>query len=203
MLLLPLPGAAGETSRFDASIGYQNWTDAGDLETDFGGSFDSGGFALEFSYHTTFNTNKPTGLLWGFTMGLMGHDSNISGLNAGEDLDLTGYYLNPSLKWILQNTADRAVFLDLGVGYYHISIDEYSSECYWDCYAWEYYDDNSFGGFVGLRADFVIGRWNRMNLTTGIKAHFVDFGSPAEINSQSELGGTIWQVYVGVATSGF
>jgi len=210
LLLLPLvsqaQSAGKRTLRLDGTIGFQNWSDAGDLRTQSGGafgtggSFDSGGFILEFNIHTAGSAYKSSNFLWGGTLGVFGHDSNIRGFFRYQDLQLSGIYLTPSVKWVLQDTRDRGVYLDLGAGYYSVSINEYDDYCYWTCSSWEYYDDDGFGGFVGLSADFDVGRPGGAHLTTGIKAHFVDFDTPFEIGSQSELGGTIVQFQIGVAT---
>jgi len=198
------PGSQKRILRFDAKIGFQDWSDAGDVRSDFNspfnGSFDSGGFNFEFNVHTAGSAYQSSRLLWGGTFGVMGHDSNIRGFFEFEDLQLSGFYLTPSVKWALQDSTDRSIYLDLGAGYYAVSIDEYDDTCYWVCDAWEYYDDDGFGGFVGISADFDVGRRGGIHVTTGIKAHFVDFDAPFEIGSQSELGGTIWQFQVGVAT---
>ena len=204
LLLVPSFSSAEEgVRRFEANSGLQEWSDAGDLQNDSGSSFDSGGISLELSLHTTGYTDKPTDWMLGLTLGVMAHDGDINGPVGGDDLDLSTYYLAPSLRWILSNTPARTVFLDIGAGYYKLSIDEYGVECFLDCYIYTYHDDGSFGGFAGLRADFDMPLWDRVNLTASIRAHFVDFEAPTAISANSNLGGAIWQLHFGVATNGF
>jgi hypothetical protein len=210
MLMSPIIAEAGfgapppqqSNLRFDFALGLQNWSEAGDIRNN-AGDFDSGGFGFELNLHTAGRAYQSPTLLWGGTLGVAGYDSNIQGLFSpfSDDLQLSMVYITPSVKWIVRDTRDTRIYLDLGAGYYAVSIDEYDNYCYyWGCGSINYYDDDAFGGFVGLSADFDIGRPGGAHLTTGIKAHFVDFDAPFEIASPSALDGTIVQFQVGIAT---
>ncbi len=194
--------AQQRTLRLDFNIGLQNWSEAGDIRNN-AGDFDSNGFALEFNIHTAGRAYQSPTLLWGATFGISGYDSNIRGLFGpfSDDLQLSTFYLTPSLKWIVSDTRDNQIYVDAGAGYYSVSIDEYDNYCYyWSCGSINYYDDDGFGGFVGLSTDFDIGRRGGARLTTGIRAHFVDFNAPLEIASESDLDGTILQFQIGIST---
>jgi hypothetical protein len=186
-------------------LGWHDWSDAGDIEVApafIGEDFDSGGFNIEFSFHGPFPGSNSRRLMWGVTTGIMGNDSDVRGFFGGQDLQLGTVYIAPSIKYKLRDTTAQRIYLDFGVGYYAASIDEYDSYCYYWCYSTEYWDDNSFGGFVGLSADFDVGQPRGGYLNIGIKVHDVQFSAPTEIGSPDDIGGPIVQFQVGMGFGG-
>ena len=193
-----IPTSRDRTPHFAIVIGAQRWSDAGDIQPDLGGEFDSEGVNLEVSWHAPIRSLYSQRLFWGFTTGLMGHDSNVIGVVEFEDLQLGAIYLTPSVKYMLHDSPSQRIFLDLGAGYYAAAIDEYEDYCYYYCDVFEYYDDSSFGGFVGIAADFDVGQPGGAYLQLGAKVHSADFRAPTDIGSNTALDGPIYQFQFGV-----
>ncbi|MEQ1801940.1 MAG: outer membrane beta-barrel protein [Gammaproteobacteria bacterium] len=210
LLLLPLlacsataaaqAGEPGGTIRAAATMGIDNWSDLGDVQPFLGGSFDDTGFGLDLGVHWLVGRTGPADVLLGFNLGGFFHDSNVRGIEEGEDLAASVVYLAPSVKFAFGSPGGRRLYVDAGIGYYGAAIDEMESDCYFGCDSYEYYDDDTLGGYAGLSADFPLGaRMGGVRLTTGFAVHFVDFDSPVELDGASSLDGPIYAFQVGLA----
>jgi hypothetical protein len=186
-------------------FGYQDWSDVGDIQTSPafpGEDFDSGGFNIEFSFHGPTPGFDSGRLMWGITTGIIGNESDVRGVYGGDELQLGMVYITPSIKFKLRDTRGQRIYLDFGAGFYAASIDEYDSYCYYWCYSTEYWDDDAFGGFIGLSADFDVGRPRGGYLNIGVKVHDVELSAPTEIGATENIGGPIVQFQVGMGFGG-
>lgn len=206
-VLAAWPGGAGaqvadaaDRGRVSATFGLALWSELGDVQALSGGDFDEAGFAVDLAFHWPVGQIGSATMLAGANLGGVFHGSNIRGLEEGEDLEASALYLTPSLKLAFGKPGERRFYLDAGAGYYAASIDELEDDCFFSCDVYEYYDDDTFGGYVGLGADFPFGgRSGSFRLATSIQAHFVDFDDPFELDGSATLGGPIYTLQIGVA----
>ena len=188
-----------ERGRFAATFGAGLWPDLGDVRPFLGGSFDEAGFAFDLAFHWPVGHLGPATVLAGGNIGGSFHDSNVPGVEEGEDLTATAVYLTPSLKLAFGRPGQNQLYLDAGVGYYNAAIDEQEDGCFFSCNIYEYYDDGAIGGYVGLSADFPFGNGIRgFRLTTSVQVHFVNLEDPVELDNDAVLGGPIYTLQAGV-----
>jgi hypothetical protein len=194
------PAEAPERGRIAATFGLGLWPDVDDIQPFLGGSFDEAGFAFDLAFHWPIGHLGPATVMAGGNIGASFHGSNVRGVEEGEDLQASAWYLTPSVKIAFGRPGGRRLYLDAGVGYYGATIDELEDDCFFSCDIYEYYDDDALGGYVGLSADFPFGSpAGGFHLTTGLQAHFVDFDDPAPLDGNAALGGPIYTLQVGVA----
>lgn len=185
-----------ERIRLAAGLGFDAWSDLGDLQPFPGGDFDEVGTSGEISFHGQVARIGRGALFLGADLGVLGHDSDVRGVVEGEDLQTSVGYLTPSAKLRLNGAGRQQYFIDAGIGYYDVSMEEWEDDCYWDCDVSEYYDDSAFGGYVGASADFDVAADGAFKVSVGAKVHFVDFDDPVEIDSVHGLSGPIYQLHV-------
>ncbi len=185
--------------RVGTVLGLQHWSELGDIEPVPGDDFEDWGANFELSYHLRAQSLNSSALFWGANFGVFGHESDIRGFEENEELQASVVYLGPSIKWGFHDTARMRWFLDAGLAYYWISIDEYEDSCFFDCDIFEYYDDDGLGGFLGLSGDVTFGSNSGFAVTGAIKVHFVDFEPPLSLGSTGDLDGEIYQLQFGVA----
>jgi hypothetical protein len=203
LLALSLQAGAQESEpperfRVAGAFGVDAWSDLGDIEAFQGGSFDEAGLAIDLAFHWAVAHLGLADVLLGGNIGGFIHGSNIVGFEEGEDLTSTTVYLTPSVKFAFGKPGSRRLYLDAGLGYYSTTVDEYETDCWWDCDIHEYYDDDTFGGFVGVSGDFPVGS-SGVRVTMGVQVHFVNFDDPVEVAESGKLDGPIYVLDVGVA----
>lgn len=203
-LAIGADGDAGDNStgaepRFRAAValGLTQWSDLDDVDPLLPGSFDETGFGVDLAGHYQVARLGPARFLVGGDLGLVGHGSSIRGIEENEELQASLLYLTPSLKVAFGTPGRAQLFLDAGFGYYDLSVEEWEDDCFWDCDIYEYYDDSTTGGYLGLGADFPVGE-GRLRITTSLRAHFVDFDDPVELGA-GQLDGALWQWQFGAA----
>jgi hypothetical protein len=55
--------------------------------------------------------------------------------------------------------------------------------------SYEYFDDSTFGGYLGLGMEFPFGKGGRsLGFTAGARVHFVDFDDPVGLATAGDLG---------------
>jgi hypothetical protein len=78
-------------------------------------------------------------------------------------------------------------------------VDEAEDDCFWDCDTYEYFDDSTFGGYLGLGLEFPLGKGGRsLGFTAGARVHFVDFDDPVDLAATGNLDGPIYVLYAGL-----
>jgi len=187
------------TLRFGATVGIDLWSDLGDLDPVPGGDFDEAGFGLDLNLHFGGWSAGPAQIYLGGDFGVIGHDSDVEGVFEREDLETTLVYITPSVKAVFGEAGRTHWTLDAGIGYYDVSIEEWEDDCFWDCDTWEYYDDSSVGGYLGLGLEFPLGGDFATRLLTAIKVHFVDFDDPVTLAPGGSLDGPIYVMYFGIS----
>lgn len=189
-----------DRGRVGISLGLGLWPDVGDLRPFLGGSFDDAGAAVDLAFHWPVARLGAATVLAGGNVGGVFHDSSVRGVQEGEDLQASAVYLVPSLKLAFGEPGGRQFYVDAGVGYYGAAIDEQEDDCFFSCDIYEYYDDEALGGFLGVSLDMPLGaRTSGFYVTADVRAHFVDFDNPVELDSDSSLGGPIYTLQVGLA----
>ena len=187
-----------EPIRVAVGLGFDSWSDLGDLQPTLGGDFDDVGTSFEISFHRQVAQLAWGAVYLGADLGVLSHDSDVRGVVEGEDLQASAFYFTPSAKIRLNSAGRQQYFIDAGVGYYDVTVEEWEDDCYWDCDVSEYYDDNTFGGYLGASADFDVGSDGGIKVSVGAKVHFLDFDDPVELDSANGLGGPIYQFHVSV-----
>lgn len=194
----PAGASPTQTVRFGATVGLDLWPDLGDLDPALGGSFDDAGFGLDLNLHFGGWNVGAARIYVGGDLGVIGNGSDVEGPAEGEDLQTSLVYVTPSVKALFGDEGQMRWTLDAGIGYYDVSIDEQEDDCFWDCDTWDYYDDSSIGGYLGLGVEFPLRADSGLRLVTGLKAHFVEFDEPAELAPGGSLDGPIYVLYFGV-----
>jgi hypothetical protein len=184
-------------SRGAVALAITSWSDLADLAPGLDGDFDETGVGIDLAFHTRVGRLGRAVILAGADFGIASFESDIEGIVEGEDLVASFYYITPSVKLAFGSTARRQFFIDAGVGWYSATIEEYDDDDWWDSDIYEYYDDSTLGGYVGLGADFAVsGNWR---VTTSLRTHFVDFDAPGGELGAGNLGGPVWQWQFGGA----
>ena len=123
---------------------------------------------------------------WNWATFMVGYSNDV--FNSDE----SGIYYNAAGEWGLPGEFT----LNAGIGYYDVSIEEWEDDCFWDCDVFEYYDDSSIGGFLGLGIELPLNR--QLRLTGGARVHFVEFDGPTAVAPSGSLDGPIYVLSVGV-----
>jgi hypothetical protein len=184
--------------RLGATVGLDLWPELGDLEPTLGGDFDEAGFGVELNLHYGGWSVGPARIYLGGDLGVIGNGSDVEGAVEGEDLQTTLVYVTPSVRALVGDAGETRWSLDAGIGYYDVSIEEWEDDCFWDCDTWDYYDDSSIGGYLGLGLEFPLRSEGATRLLVGLKAHFVEFDEPAALDPGGSLDGPIYVLYFGV-----
>jgi hypothetical protein len=186
--------------RVGGMLGAEIWPELEDLDPVLGGDFDGTGFAGEVSLHAGGWRLGPAHVYLGADVGYGGHDSDVEGTFEGEDLYTSLLFVTPSVKALMGAGRRARWSLDAGIGYYDVSVDEWEDDCDWDCDDWEYYDDSTIGGYLGVGMELALGSGERpIWLVASAKAHFLELDEPDDIDPGGNLGGPIYVLSIGLA----
>lgn len=195
----PVADPSADSLRISGSLGLNLWDELGDLDPVLPGDFESTGAALELSLHGGGWQFGPGRLYAGADLGFFGNSSDVEGVFEREDLQASMVYFTPSLRMVFGERGRLRWLLDAGAGYYDVSVDEAEDDCFWDCDTYEYFDDSTFGGYLGLGLEFPLGKGGRsLGFTAGARVHFVDFDDPADLAATGNLDGPIYVLYAGL-----
>jgi hypothetical protein len=185
--------------RLGGMLGVDLWPDLGDLDPVLRGDFDEAGFAGELSLHGGGWKLGAARIFLGADAGFMGHDSDVEGIDEREDLQTSVRFVTPSVKALFGPGDGVRWSLDAGLGYYDVSIDEFEDDC-WSCDVDGYYDDGSFGGYLGVTVEFPVTAGDHpLWLTAGAKVHSFDLDEPDRLDPGGDLDGPIWMLGLGLA----
>jgi len=185
--------APQDNTYFAFNLGAHTWPALADLESSFGGAFDSAGFDIDMGVHVG-DPHKDR-WLWGIDLGLFFTEGDISGLVTS--LDARGLYLVPSVKMPVGDK--KRFYLDAGVGLYMVDFAELDCGSYGPCLevneAWQ---STTLGGYIGASIDLPLGD-GRYFLTTAFRVHYANFGTPNGLGpSPGELNGPIFMLLIGI-----
>jgi len=165
------PGS--NTTRGEIWLALPTWPALGDLQPVVGGSFKSVGYGLGGAVHWPWKAVRGGDLMFGFEGAIMATDSDIPVIL--DELLARDLYIAASLKWRLGKPGK--VSLDAGLAYHLLDIAQLETD-YNSAGAFESWEEDSLGPFIGMTLDFGAGEnADSGGATLGLRAHFLDFGT--------------------------
>ena len=170
------------------------------------GEFRSWGFNMELSYHRLIKKYMGNDLRAGVDLGLFFHqnekhfDTTIlpSGKTIREDLNSRGFYLTPSLRWIMGLPGSPRFYLGTGAGFYLVDFVEQLAD---GLEVDEYYEESALGGYLagGLNIPLIRSHPEKLALCLEFKMHFINFGDLESFApGAGDLKGPIYTFQVGL-----
>jgi hypothetical protein len=198
LLVTPTAGFAQQMppenrNRFEAHLGAHSWPALADLDSSYGGAFDSSGFDLGLGMY--WGDLATSCCLWGMDLTLFYTEGNIRG--EFKNLASRGLHLVPSVKIPVGD--NRRFYLDAGLGLYTVDFRELgcveTDACFGDNDAWQ---STRLGGYVGTSKDLPLGK-SRIDLNLAFRIHYANFGTPDGLGpSPGELNGPIFMFLIGI-----
>ncbi len=182
------------------SIGVQQWSALGDLDTGSLGEFESTGYNISDSVHRHWREFAGGDLYFGADLGYMVHDSDITVPGDIDELMADILFLTPSLRWSVNKRRGRRFSVEAGAGIYWSAISEFIETDYGSGWGSRHYEESAPGGYLGLSADlpvFFLGQGWSLNLAGRI--HYASFGEVDAFNRKlGSLDGPITTLQFGL-----